>query len=408
MGSRQLAQVVHSHSAKLKSLAQTGDEYRDNFYLHALRYKRAKEMGGGWVGPMPMMPPPDFAQRAGAERSIEKLETQLQHKTRTWEHYNQVLGHTARSHLRRPRELLQLVSLDKGKPMTDDDDGVSGAGAGAGEGAGAGADGTSTSSESTGLFRDGQTATLWRARGAVEAVCEALLGLDDSQHLLSFYQASGRPVPEATVKGQHTRILSLQRDLAKRLGITPEPKTMEDAASLLELLSLSKGKRVFCQAVASLDAAGLAAAVTSGIRWLPYFVASTSSDPDAEAADLQLSSSLASWINTSGSAVASAAAAAATSTNKDDTTGIEMRKAAHGAALDAMIALVDVLQTSHEPDILRALFGHSNAALVVGALFTRAEAEAEALRAIDAENEAALRWQGASERLALTIEQQAM
>lgn len=410
---------VHAmHKASLENQAQSGDEFTDNFYLFALRLKRATDARAGgdtsvptvnpsvarailhsmsksFAATAPPPPPPPPAPRAGDEPvaptsslhslmgaprapigkvtvepakqlTLEEKTEIMDSRTRSWEQAHQVLGHNSRSNLRRPKENLELPTATHV---------LGGAGAGAGEG----------------VVRDESSAQLWRARAAVDRAATCAIRVDDCNRAQLAAAQSWRPVAPDAVRSLETN----QRELGALLGVSPAPNVvskalMEGTATaepLSLLLSIPKGKRLLVRCVGKLSQGAIADACVAGLRLLPHFVASTTSDPEAESVDQELANSLASWIS---NAVAAAGLPM-------EVVGITA--AAVSTRLGLLVAFLDEILKSHDSDVLRALLYHPGGATVFGALLTRGEEECGLARTHSCAEDALAKWHALSEEL---------
>ena len=182
--------------------------------------------------------------------------------------------------------------------------------------------------------------------------------------------------PQGVMNGLRFEVLRLRSDLALSLGLATVAKTSASASAdgqletvpgvddgaVLSLLSLPKGKRTFLRAVPMLPPESRIAAVTAGMRSLPYFVASAVAGKDADEADAALATALAGWVKTLSPPAPAAAA----------------NGASKASVLGMLTSWLTELATSHSGGTIRALLNHPGASEVISALLFRGEAEATA------------------------------
>lgn len=412
MSAEEVVQVAVMHRASLEALGQSGDKYKDDFYCHALaQSRRAKQaaaaaaaaaaapesnnsaaaeastaptqpllspaaavlgrlvphvaMPGPALSPMPLLLPRFPAGPPPPSRAAT-INTLQDNRTREWEHTNHILGHSSRSSLSRPREVLQIS-----RPVSV-----------AGE-----------PEPSTESLRSPEELLLWSCRRAVEAVHEAAIACADAQRSAAGQGRVWNPVTQAAA---YAHLQRCQHQLCVSVGVDPRLAFVPPSACPVEsdheplalLLSVPKGKRCLVTSVPLMHPHALAAAVVKAIRRLPHIVASVAVDEESAAADRALAAAVGEWVNTC-----------------CDTTNADPRfpHATPCLRVGLLCHFLSTLLSAHPGAVLRALLYHEGGAVVMGSLLVRGEAEA-AVVFMDEQGTAAVRnWHELTERLGRAI-----
>lgn len=305
-----------------------------------------------------------------SRRAIEKLSSaQRLHaiKRRKWETANSVLGRQESANMRGPKASLNLSV--SGVTTADD---IRRAGRrGANHTVGVEADDAEDNDDDATPVPG---AAQWAARARVEDCLDLVLSLQESaRRLMSALRDSATPA--RTLDKLRRDVANIRASLGTALGIeavegaaaraadgavadgaeTPKAAAVQAAAkdnTLISLLSFAKGKKLLARSVPMLSHAGKLAACAAGIRLLPQWVASFSSDAEAEETDAALASALASWLKAA-----------------------VLPPGAKTSLLKLLASWVAILHTRYTGATVRALLAHPGAMAVISALLNRGEAE---------------------------------
>ena len=277
---------------------------------------------------------------------------------RQWETSQGVLGRQESASLRGPKASLNLSASGKTTPAQlrkeagksgprggfiaaghDDEEDVSGD-----------VESSPIDSAAAAVNAPSASAALWAARARVEDCLDLVLSLQEAARtLLATMRVRGGTAKIDTLRH---KVASIRDALGAALGISD---TEGSSAALLSLLSLPKGKKLLARAVPMLSAQGRAAACVAGMRFLPHFVASVSSEQDAQVTDEALAHALAGWVT----------AAAPLQVNNG---GVK-------SVLSQMAEWVTTLHDKHTGVTIRALLAHPGGLAVLSALLSRGNAE---------------------------------
>jgi hypothetical protein len=308
-----------------------------------------------------------------ARRAVDKLTSaQRLHaiKRRKWETANSVLGRQESANMRGPKASLNLSV--SGVTTADD---IRRAGRRGTTGTlGGDADDTNDDDSTT------PGAAQWAARARAEDCLNLVLALQESaRHLMSLLRDAS--TPGRTLDKLRREVANLRASLGTALGVeaiegaaaraadsaaadgvempsaeAPSATAADQAATndstLISLLSFTKGKKLLARSVPMLSHAGRLAACAAGIRLLPQWVASFSSDAEAEEMDATLAMALASWVKT-----------------------VAPPPGTKEPLLSTLASWVSILHSRYSGATVRALLAHPGAMAVISALLNRGEAE---------------------------------
>lgn len=212
--------VQYVISQQLRQLHTAGSDplSDDYYYQHWLRRQRAKAMSSGHATPSAPLPLPVWKRESSGGDSAQKILQHEREKTQAqasqkWEKKHNVLGHCAKSHVSRPKQLLSIPKADPGAGDGGDED------ANADDGDNSNPEGkwselgSPRHAQSTGAAIVPFKNSLWYTRLAVEKLARTTLALQDVLRLLEVQ--SHQPVAGE----MHQQRIKLQRQLISGLGL---------------------------------------------------------------------------------------------------------------------------------------------------------------------------------------------
>jgi hypothetical protein len=288
----------------------------EDFYFYQLGAKKAN--GGEAI---------NISMPAPREREVEDFESRkhrvlaraAEFRTKIWESTNAVLGHTQRSDLKKPRQLLNLATPNDGEEEDDED-----------------------ASESTRF-----TSQRWHVRRSIEDGVEAILEISDVARRASF---GGLNEEERDI------LVSTHASAVKRLGVALGIETVEGGdgnhftikeSFLLRIAQVFKGKKLFLRALPLLAPPQRNVLLPVVIKHLLRFVCSAEYSLDGEKIDDKVSKVL-----------------------------VEAFNANPIVPLKVLSECVNAMVDVHTTDTLPVVLQHTQSAVVIEALLTNGEAGA--------------------------------
>jgi hypothetical protein len=213
---------------------QTSDPYADDYYYLQNAIKKNNQLKEEASKNNSSPPEPIFVPLPTWKDAKERLRSQLgetkrinSEKTRNWEEKEQVLGHTQKADVTRPKESLSIPSY-----ADLDQDDIDGSG-----------------------FKAPFCTRLWNMRQAVQSGYDALYSVQELTHLLQTPMVANNPIARAEIYTETDKAVAL---LSQSLGIRTtvgQPNSSEislEGGLVAAILQTAKGKKLMSRSLALL------------------------------------------------------------------------------------------------------------------------------------------------------------
>ena len=219
---------------------ETDDPFSDDYYFLQTKIKKNNILQEAAVKEKKDVPPPIYVPSPAWKDTKERIRSQMEDtkskqssKTREWEEREGVLGHTQKSDINRPKEILSVPTLRDMENKMEDDDSI----------------------------KIPFTSRLWSMRQAVQSGYDALYTVQELHHLLKTPTFSSNPQACSEIMFEVERAISLlSQSVGIRVAVAGPPaiaggnapssqEVTLEGGLVAAILQTSKGKKLMSRAI---------------------------------------------------------------------------------------------------------------------------------------------------------------